>query len=87
MSSADVRVDAPVLAVPRFGGLRIPLPVTLVLIPAAFIIVGLVIRYFAYTAAVPTHRSPASRWACADGIAAGTSTWPNMATIRSRRPA
>lgn len=53
MSSADVRVDAPVLAVPRFGGLRIPLPVTLVLIPAAFIIVGLVIRYFAYTAAVP----------------------------------
>ena len=53
MSSAEVRVDVPVLTVPRGLRLRIPLAATLALIPAAFIAVGLVIRYFAYAASVP----------------------------------
>ena len=46
MSSAEVRIDTAALAVPR--GFRIPLAATLVLIPAAFLVLGLLIRYFAY---------------------------------------
>ena len=44
--------DAAVIAAPRPIGLRIPLAVTIALIPLAFIIVGLVIRYFAYASVV-----------------------------------
>lgn len=41
-----------VIVAPRPIGLRIPLAVTIALIPAAFIIIGLVIRYFAYASVV-----------------------------------
>jgi hypothetical protein len=41
------------LASPRALRLRLPLAATLALIPAAFVIIGLVIRYFGYAAAVP----------------------------------
>jgi hypothetical protein len=40
-------------ALRRPFGLRLPLAVTIALIPAVFVVAGLVIRYFAYAAAVP----------------------------------
>ena len=43
----------PIAAVSRIWPLRIPMPVIVALIPAAFVIIGLVIRYFAYAASVP----------------------------------
>jgi len=44
--------DAAVIAAPRPIGLRVPLAVTIALIPVAFILIGLVIRYFAYASVV-----------------------------------
>ena len=44
--------DAAVIAAPRAIGLRVPLAVTIALIPVAFILIGLVIRYFAYASVV-----------------------------------
>jgi hypothetical protein len=45
---ADIAVAAP-----RQFGVRVAMTVTLVAIPAAFVVLGLVIRYFAYAASVP----------------------------------
>lgn len=47
-----LETDAEIVAVPRPIGLRIPMALTIALIPAAFIIIGLVIRYFAYASVV-----------------------------------
>jgi hypothetical protein len=44
--------DVAVIAAPRPIGLRIPLAVTIALIPAALILIGLIIRYFAYASVV-----------------------------------
>ena len=46
------QTDAAGIAVPQPTGLRISLAGTVALIPAAFIIIGLVIRYFAYASVV-----------------------------------
>lgn len=43
----------PIAAISRIWPLRVPMPVVVALIPAAFVIIGLVIRYFAYAASVP----------------------------------
>jgi len=44
--------DAAVIAAPQPIGLRIPVAVAIALIPAAFILIGLAIRYFAYASVV-----------------------------------
>jgi len=48
-----LEADAAVAAVRRPFGLRLPMAVVVALIPAVFVVAGLVIRYFAYAAAVP----------------------------------
>ena len=61
--------DAVVIAAPQPIGLRIPVAMAVALIPAAFIVIGLVIRYFAYASVVSDETLAAfpmglCRWDC-----------------------